>query len=217
MFIAPVLIVALAVSSCAPSDGGADDTTAGNTDAAATTSGASQFVTTTTAAPVTETVVSTREVTAAAAQAQASSPFTLDERRVQQAPGTELVIQDVRVGRHDGYDRVVFEYSGTGSPGYLTGYNPEPLQQASGLPIEVPGNAYLEIMIHGTPWGLMPTNDDLVGPGPVPGVAVGNIAGVTHGGVFEADTQYFIGLDRQRPYHVFALQDPPRLVVDIER
>lgn len=113
MFIAPVLIVALAVSSCAPSDGGADDTTAaGNTDAAATTSGASQFVTTTTAAPVTETVVSTREVTAAAAQAQAPSPFTLDERRVQQAPGTELVIQDVRVGRHDGYDRVVFEYSG---------------------------------------------------------------------------------------------------------
>ena len=40
---------------------------------------------------------------------------------------------------------------------------------------------------------------------------------MTNGGTFEADSQYFIGLDRRRPYNVYVLTEPTRLVVDVER
>ncbi|WP_018298003.1 AMIN-like domain-containing (lipo)protein [Corynebacterium lubricantis] len=130
-------------------------------------------------------------------------------------PLAELVIKDVRVASHNGFDRVVFEYEGTGSPGYHAGYTDEPRQQASGYPVEVAGQAYLELMIHGTPMGMGDPNSQWVQPGPWD-LKAGNIAGVSHGAVFEGDTQVFIGLDKQRPYSVTILENPTRVVVDIE-
>lgn len=128
----------------------------------------------------------------------------------------ELVIQDVRAGTHTDVDRVVFEYSGTGLPGVIAAYNPDPRQQASGLPMEVPGNAFLEIMIQGTPMAMMSPREDLIAGGPV-GVGAGHVVDVVHGGVFEADTQYIIGLDQQLPFHVYVLENPTRVVVDFQR
>ncbi len=169
-------------------------------------------------APTTETETVTQQAADAAQPAEAlaaSSPFSLEDRRVT-GQRAELVIQDVRAGTHEGYDRVVFEFAGTGTPGYLTGYTAEPLQQASGLPVEVPGNASLEVIIQGVPMGMMPPNEQLLKPGPQ-GASAGNVVEVIHGATFEADAQYFIGLDSKRPYNVFVLQDPPRLVVDVQR
>ncbi|MHA2789199.1 AMIN-like domain-containing (lipo)protein [Corynebacterium sp. S7] len=127
----------------------------------------------------------------------------------------ELVIKDVRVDSHDGFDRVVFEYEGTGTPGFHAGYTEEPRQQASGNPVEVAGQAYIELIIHGTPMGMGDPNSPWVQPGPW-ALKTGNIEGVSHGAVFEGDTQVFIGLDKQRPYSVTVLENPTRVVVDIE-
>ena len=150
-------------------------------------------------APTTETETVTQQAADAAQPAEAlaaSSPFSLEDRRVT-GQRAELVIQDVRAGTHEGYTA-------------------EPLQQASGLPVEVPGNASLEVIIQGVPMGMMPPNEQLLKPGPQ-GASAGNVVEVIHGATFEADAQYFIGLDSKRPYNVFVLQDPPRLVVDVQR
>ena len=98
----------------------------------------------------------------------------------------------------------------------VVGYNTEPRQQASGLPLEVAGNAYLEVMIQGTPMGMLSQREDLIKAGPMD-VAAGSILGVTHGGVFEADTQYILGVDQQRPFRAYTLENPTRLVIDVQR
>lgn len=152
---------------------------------------------------------------AAAAQVATATPFSTQQQQ-QAAHQADLTISDVRVGTHEGYDRVVMEYSGPGTPGFFTSYVDTPLQQASALPLDVAGNAYLELMIHGTPMANLSANQALVKTGPM-ALETGNIAGITHGGVFEAATQYVIGLDRARAYHAYTLENPPRVVVDIQR
>lgn len=149
-------------------------------------------------------------------QNSAVGPFGVERTQASPAPGTDLVISGVRAGDHQGYDRVVFEFEGAGTPGYVAGYVPEPLQQASGNPIEVNGNAYLEVMVQGTPMGRISADDALVRTGPMD-TAAGTVRGVTNGGVFEDTSQFLIGLDQQRPYHLYVLQNPTRVVVDIQK
>lgn len=128
----------------------------------------------------------------------------------------ELILEDVRVGSHETYDRVVFEFSGTGFPGYRVQYTEEALQQASGHTLAVTGNDILEVLVEGTPMGILPNNPSLVSVGPYQ-LATGNVAGVTNGGTFENQSQFFIGLDRQRTFEVTVMDSPTRLVIDVHR
>lgn len=128
----------------------------------------------------------------------------------------ELTLEDVRVGSHETYDRVVFEFSGTGLPGYRVQYTEEALQQASGHALAVTGNDILEVLVEGTPMGSLPNNPSLVSVGPYQ-LATGNVAGVTNGGTFENQSQFFIGLDQQRPFEVTVMDNPTRLVIDVHR
>lgn len=208
---APILLTAVVVSGCAPDAAPQDPTAQTASTAPTATEVHTQPSTSVSPAADTETVQGVAQPAAPAA-----SPFSLEDRRVQSQGRASLVIQDVRVGSHEGYDRFVIEFTGPGTPGYLTGYTDQPLQQASGLPVEVAGNTYLELMIQGTPWNQPGSPDHVVKAGPKP-LAAGNIAGVTNGGTFEGDSQYFIGLDARRPYNVYVLTEPTRLVVDIQR
>lgn len=204
-----MLLLPLALTACAQP--------ASNVAQPATTTAVSATTVTQEASTVTETATSTAETTVEPADGQASSSvFTMQEVRIPAQAASELVIQDVRAGTHDGFDRVVFEYAGQGLPGVIAGYNPEPRQQASGYPLDVPGTAFFELMIQGTPMMLMSPREDLIGVGPV-GVGAGNVVNVVHGGVFEADTQYVIGLNEQKPYNVYILENPPRVVVDFQQ
>lgn len=126
----------------------------------------------------------------------------------------ELRTTDIRVGTHESHDRLVFEFAGTGDPQYHIGYNDDPRQQASGFPLEVPGNAKLEINIHGTS-GDMSVDAKYAGKKEL-GLASGNIVEVVNGGTFEADSQYVVGLKSERPYKVQVLHEPTRLVVDFQ-
>lgn len=176
-----------------------------------------ETVTATATATATETATTTSATTIEPADTPAAqSLYTTGEISTQPSGPAELVIQDVRAGSHDGFDRVVFEFSGTGTPWFHAGYNPEPRQQASGYPLDVPGGAFLEINIHGTPMMLESQRVDLRGVGPV-GVGAGSVVDVVHGGVFEADSQYVIGLDHQRPYQVYTLESPTRVVVEFQQ
>ena len=140
------------------------------------------------------------------------------------APGTELtsdgdasayVVTEVRVGQHDGYDRVVYQLEGgTGVPGYRIGYVDQAVEDPSGEVRQVDGDAILQVWLVGTTYpmegGPQEFAQDLR---PDDGAVEQVVRPLT----FEGMTQSFIGVDDgPRPFRVSVLQDPVRVVVDLE-
>lgn len=123
-----------------------------------------------------------------------------------------LTVTGYRIGEHATFDRLVFDLAGEGEPGWFIEYTDEPLQQASGLPVEYEGTTALQIIIMGTPY---PMGDDsaLLDHGWHPGGGV--INHVTYASLFEANSEFVIGLDERHPYSVTFLEDPKRLVIDL--
>lgn len=134
----------------------------------------------------------------------------------QQAP-PELTVTEIRVGEHGGKDRVVFELEGTGVPGYTVNYVDAPAQQGSGNPVDVGGDSFLQVTIDGQ---ALPTTTGSteVPVGVVAADGVSDVAGVAFAGQFEGRAQSVIGLEgSDRAFSAFLLQNPTRLVVDVER
>ncbi len=127
----------------------------------------------------------------------------------------DLVLMDVRVGEHGGYDRVVLEFSGSGTPGWAVGYVDEAVLDGSGEDVTLDGGAVLDIYASGTTY---PADDGEAYDGPrqfEPGDG-GEVEDIYVGGTFEGYTQVLVGIDDDPvPFRVFALTGPPRLVVDV--
>lgn len=127
--------------------------------------------------------------------------------------GGPLLAVDVRTGVHDYYDRVVVDLEGEGgNPGWFAEYTGTPFEDGSGFPIEIEGNAFLHVTVSGFRYPE-PDEDFAQGLTRVDG------SGVTEayvGAPFEGQIQVVLGVDSARPYRVFVLPDPLRLVVDIE-
>lgn len=133
----------------------------------------------------------------------------------QRAPA-QLTVTEIRVGEHEGKDRVVFELGGTGTPSYMVDYVDSPAQQGSGHPLDVTGDSFLQVMLGGQ---ALPTGERTEVPvGAVSADEVSNVTRVAFGGQFEGQAQAVVGLDgTDRAFTVFTLQDPTRVVVDIDR
>lgn len=141
---------------------------------------------------------------------------TTEDSRADAAANSALVLTEIRIGEHQGNDRVVFEFSGQGSPGYLVSYVSSPAQQGSGNQIDVPGSAFLQVMMTGQTIPMEGTAQEIE-RGTVSSPDVPGVAGVHFAGQFEGTGQAVIGLDSKRPYTVFTLDEPPRLVVDVQQ
>ncbi|MTV24785.1 hypothetical protein FTX61_05045 [Nitriliruptoraceae bacterium ZYF776] len=132
--------------------------------------------------------------------------------------GTLLTVTDVRIGRHDGFDRVVFELGGAdGRPGYFIHYVDEPQQQGSGNTVEVAGTSYLEVLVRGVALPFdRPEEIDAWEQGRLAGPEGGLVAEVVDENIFEGQQQFFIGLDGGPfGYRVDRLSDPERIVIDL--
>ncbi|MDK8240936.1 MULTISPECIES: AMIN-like domain-containing (lipo)protein [Corynebacterium] len=207
----PGAIAALLLGACsADNDTGTDS----NTDATVTAP-TSQSTTATSSEAATTT-----DVSPAAAAAPVEPPtkdgFSLEDTHIQSEQLAEMMVEDVRAGSHEGYDRLVVELSGTGSPSVIAGYDTDPRQQASGFPLKPAGNAYFTLIIQGVPLSMSADEAVLAKSSPA-GVAAGSITEIADGGVFEADAQYVVGLDKQRPYKLSVLENPTRIVVDFQK
>ncbi|CAB0927116.1 AMIN-like domain-containing (lipo)protein [Corynebacterium diphtheriae] len=134
------------------------------------------------------------------------------ESKTQRPDMSEGIVTSVRVGHHETFDRVVFDFEGTGAPGWFVDYTDSPAQQGSGFPIEIKGDAALMVNIDGIalPFELGKPDPQI---GVVPGV--GNITEVKAAGTFEGRSQFVVGLDRKHPYSVQMLREPTRVVIDI--
>ncbi|MGY2003713.1 AMIN-like domain-containing (lipo)protein [Blastococcus sp. SYSU DS1024] len=134
-----------------------------------------------------------------------------------EATGSSVTLTDVRLGAHDGFDRIVFELAGDGEAGYEIGYTEEPRSAGSGHPLEVPGEATLGITLS----GLLYPADAPEGVEPWDGQERLEIAGTSTLEALVADTLYegryafYAGLDQQRPFAVARLADPQRIVIDV--
>ncbi|WP_136520692.1 AMIN-like domain-containing (lipo)protein [Cellulomonas telluris] len=139
------------------------------------------------------------------------------------APGTELTTEpaggrltvvDVRTGEHDGFDRVVYELAGEGLPGWRVGYVEQAVDDPSGEPVAVDGDAILQVWITGTGYPFDTGHEEFaqdLRPDD------GDVEHVTRPLTFEAQTQSFVGVDDgARPFRVLLLQDPVRVVVDVQ-
>jgi len=149
--------------------------------------------------------------------APAGGPAFLDPGTVaESAPGGAqlLTVTNVRVAANEGFDRVVFDLDGDGSPGWRVEYVDEALDDGSGIPIPVEGGAVLQVRVAGTGMPMDTGVEEYSGdPVNLSGAAVQQ---VVYRFVFEGYSTAFVGVDEQRPFRVFVLQDPLRVVVDVQ-
>ncbi|CAN5557546.1 hypothetical protein BH23CHL10_BH23CHL10_10460 [soil metagenome] len=124
-------------------------------------------------------------------------------------------IVDVRVGAHDGYDRVVFEFE-QGTPDLtLDRATPPFTGDASGLPIEVNGDSFLGLTMRG---GSKQTDEGTSSyDGPTefePSFDI--LEALVEGGDFERQTTWYLGRTAEACARLTILDGPPRIVIDIE-
>lgn len=124
-------------------------------------------------------------------------------------------IVDVRVGTHEGYDRVVFEFE-QGTP-ELTLDRAEPpfVQDGSGLPIEVDGDSVLGLVMRG---GTKQTDAGTSSYDGSTDIAP-DFPALVHlieGGDLERQSTWYLGLTGEPCVRVLLLEGPPRLLIDIE-
>jgi hypothetical protein len=136
------------------------------------------------------------------------------EDRAQEPAGpVALTLTDVRIGRHDGFDRVVLEVAGEGELGWLITSGSEAYHQGSGEPVEVAGEAVLTVALRGM---VMPPGDDAFGADRVgPPADAGAVTEVLVGSIFEGQHELFIGTTQPVEFRVARLGAPQRLVIDL--
>ncbi|WP_321575544.1 AMIN-like domain-containing (lipo)protein [Oerskovia douganii] len=142
-------------------------------------------------------------------------PANTDPDTAEPSAGAALTVTDVRVGRHDGFDRVVFELGGTGTPGWRVEYVPEAIEDGKGDVIDVDGDGTLQVMISGSGYPMDTGVAEYAGPNPLRVAETDEVEEVVLRGVFEGNTQAFIGTDEVSPFRVYALTDPTRVVVEV--
>ncbi|OFW66830.1 MAG: hypothetical protein A2Z12_00645 [Actinobacteria bacterium RBG_16_68_21] len=215
--LAGILIAGLILGAIILTTGGEPATT--TTPAAATTATSpttapittpSTAATTTTAGSTTTTGATTTTIPFPGDIATKSNPTA------EGSPGPTLT--DVRAGDHDAFVRVVFDFTGTGTPIYEVGYADPPFAGGgSGAEVPVLGSAFLKVQVmpgirfdmdSGT---LVYLGDTMIDPGFDPIVEIQFIDD------FEANMVWVIGLTSERPFTVDVLQDPLRLVIDIAK
>lgn len=124
-------------------------------------------------------------------------------------------ITDVRVGTHDGYDRVTFQFSGGMPQTLVEGVLPPFYADPSNQPIDINGTAFLKVTMNGgtrftTSGGMSYTGGINFQPG------FPRLVQLREGGDFEAVATWYIGLSGGSCYRVIALTSPSRLVIDLE-
>src|SRR5262245_17242642 len=154
----------------------------------------------------------------ATSTAEASLEGTSTEPAVGESTSDEVaLLTHVRAASHDGYDRVVFEFSNH-APGFDVRYVERPIQaDGSGDEVSVAGGPVLRVRMEPaldadlTQESAPPT---YLGPNRLtPDTeAVQELVRV---GGFEAVLTWAVGVDQKRPFKVTQLDGPPRLVLDI--
>ncbi|MFE3544174.1 hypothetical protein ACFXK0_14520 [Nocardia sp. NPDC059177] len=125
-------------------------------------------------------------------------------------------VENVRVGRHACFDRMVVDLSGPAA-GYHVGYVDQVTMDGSGLPVPLRGGAFLHVTVQA------PAYDDAgnatfrpAQPGEVVNVAgYDTFRQLAWAGSFEGRTGFGLGVRARLPFRVLTLDHPARVVIDV--
>jgi hypothetical protein len=177
----------------------------GSSDKSATPSGGSSTPTTT----ATATTTTTDPLTGAG-----TTPVKAD------APGSETaLLERIALGRHEGYDRVVFQFKND-LPGYRVEYVQPPLKEdGSGNPVSIDGNAVVVVRMEPASGFDLNTGEGVLvytGPKRIEGSTAGTsvVKELARTGDFEAVLSWAIGLSDKVDFRVTTTTSPDRLIVD---
>ncbi len=129
--------------------------------------------------------------------------------------GADLWSDGVRIGIHETYERVVFDFEGGSIPDVSTSWTDEATDPMSDTVHEVGGDDLLRIQMDGV---SVPYNGEVspAATGIFASPQTSAVDEVLYLGSFEGTVPAYIGLDERRPYRVFTLHNPTRVVVDIQ-
>lgn len=128
------------------------------------------------------------------------------------------LLSDVRAARHEGFDRVVFEFTPTSTvPGYEVRYVERPvLEDGSGREVAVDGTYVVVVRMtpaSGVDLSGAEARPTYAGPERIrPGTP--EVVEVVRTGDFEAQLTWAVGLVDRVDFRVLALSAPPRLIID---
>jgi hypothetical protein len=124
-------------------------------------------------------------------------------------------IVDVRIGMHEGYDRVVFEFT-TGTPELTLDRGTPPFkQEGSGLPVEVEGQSFLSLVMRGATKQTEDGTTSYDGPTDFD-PRFTQLVDLIEGGDFEAQSAWYLGLREEACVRLSLLTGPDRIVIDLE-
>lgn len=129
------------------------------------------------------------------------------------------LLERVAIGRHEGFDRVVFQFKNH-LPGYRVEYVEPPLKEdGSGNVVQVKGNAFVVVRMEpASGFDLTKNEGEMVYTGPrrIDGSAAGTsvVEEVVRAGDFEAVLNWAIGLSDRVDFRVRTATSPARLIVD---
>jgi hypothetical protein len=136
------------------------------------------------------------------------------------ATGSEIaLLERLALGRHEGYDRVVFQFRNT-LPGYKVEYVQPPLKEdGSGNLVKLEGNAFVVVRMEQASGFDLNTGEGVMvykGPRRLEGSTSGTsvVQELVRTGDFEAVLTWAVGLSDRVDFRVETATSPPRLIVD---
>lgn len=135
--------------------------------------------------------------------------------RIRRTAGAVATVRAIRVGRHDGFDRMVFEFDG-GRPAYTVFSTAVARTGGAGAPIEVRGTTALQIDLQASTIDMdavgFPRTFDPAGP-LVPRFPA--LRELRYGNEFEGLSTFAAGLRARTGFRVLELTNPTRLAIDV--
>ena len=194
----PALAVSLAlVSGCAEQ---------GDADAASSSGGSSTAETSAEESPA-----------ASSAAGTPAADFPGDtEPDTESASGEAWVtVSDVRLAAQDGFDRIVFDVGGAGTPGWNVQYVEDPIEPGRGEPVQLEGGAVLQVEITGAGYPFETGIEEFSSAGTVTAAETGSVTEVDFLATYEGVTTAFVGTRAEAPFRVYLLENPVRVVVEV--
>lgn len=124
------------------------------------------------------------------------------------AGGGPVSVRAVDVGRHAGYDRVVFR-AANGLPSWQVRYVSQLTHDGSGKPVPLEGTAVVQLVFQGTAWTEVPSVQPALDP------RLPALRQVRGAGEFEGTLTFGLGQATRAGFRAYALTGPDRLVVDV--
>ncbi|MBT2250544.1 hypothetical protein JHV56_17795 [Arthrobacter sp. BHU FT2] len=133
---------------------------------------------------------------------------------------TGAAVTNIRTGQHYCFDRLVVDLGSGPHPGYTVRYVTEVVQDGSGFPVPVRGNARLQVTVNAPSYDSNGNSTYT----PANRSELANVAGyqtfrqVASAGSFEGYSTFGLGVRARLPFRVFTLDGPgqgSRLVVDV--